>query len=333
MVANWFDTKMTKTRWLIDGLLAYGTHSSLVGKPRAGKSSFARALIAAVIKGDTFLGRRVFVPKEGGRVLYLHLERKDPTEQVAEDLRRLGITKEESARLLLLDAQDMLKETKEESSARTPWLMNRISLFKPDLVVIDVLLQFVDVLDCNSYNEVLKRLNALQDALHKIKFKGHLLTTHHARKSSSAETFDNLLGSTGLRASFQTNVMLREDKETRTHTIQSDQTVRSDQFGEIEETFLERDPATGRVSLGRTVADVRAEQAQANTKDRSHEVLNLIARHPRRTHEDIETTLSMSPKVRVRVLKALESSLSREGTGRTGDPFRYSLNTEAVIEA
>src|SRR5438309_788029 len=132
MVANWFDTKMTKTKWLIDGLLAYGTHSSLVRKPRAGKSSFARALIAAVVKGDSFLARRVFVSKEGGRVLYLHLERKDPTEQVAEDLRRLGITKEESARLMLLDAQDMMKETKEETSARTPWLMKRICDFKPD---------------------------------------------------------------------------------------------------------------------------------------------------------------------------------------------------------
>jgi Mrp family chromosome partitioning ATPase len=51
--------------WLVDGLLPTGGLSVLVGKPKAGKSTLARALAVAVARGEPWLGRATF-PGDGG---------------------------------------------------------------------------------------------------------------------------------------------------------------------------------------------------------------------------------------------------------------------------
>jgi hypothetical protein len=45
--------------WIVEGLLALGTVTELVGPPKLGKSTFVRAIIGSVLSGVPFLGRRV----------------------------------------------------------------------------------------------------------------------------------------------------------------------------------------------------------------------------------------------------------------------------------
>src|SRR5262249_36239393 len=59
-------------RWLVADLLPQGGLSVLAGKPKAGKSTLARALALSVAQGKPFLGRSV---AQGG-VVYLALEEK-----------------------------------------------------------------------------------------------------------------------------------------------------------------------------------------------------------------------------------------------------------------
>ena len=95
---NWFTIPKPETSWLVDVLIPSDGYAAICGKPKAGKSTFLRNLIASVIKGHEFLGRRIELPRSTGRVLYLHLDRKDQPWRVSKELRDLGITQDESPR-------------------------------------------------------------------------------------------------------------------------------------------------------------------------------------------------------------------------------------------
>src|SRR5262245_5309592 len=146
---NWYSIPTPETSWLVDGLIPSDGHAAICGKPKAGKSTFIRSLIAAVIKGRTFLDRQIDIPVGTGRVLYLHLDRKDQPWRVAKELRELGITKEESSRLTLKTAQDIPSA---DFGERLKWLKEQITITKPHLVVIDLMWQFVVAQSSNDYN-------------------------------------------------------------------------------------------------------------------------------------------------------------------------------------
>src|SRR5271166_4160140 len=101
---DWYNLPEPKTSWLIDGLFPADSPSLICGKPKAGKSTFIRNLIASVIKGRKFLGRSVDIPTGTGRVLYIHLDYKDQPQAVAKELRELGIAEDEKDRLILRTA-------------------------------------------------------------------------------------------------------------------------------------------------------------------------------------------------------------------------------------
>jgi hypothetical protein len=201
----WFDLPVNPTPWLFDGLFPMG-YSSVLGKPKAGKSTYVRNLIVSTIKSKNFIGRSTPIPAGTGRVLYIHLDRKDSNARVTQDLRELGITKEESKRLTLRIAEDIQSDDYDE---RLLWLQKEVQAANPHLIVIDLLWQFVVAKNSNDYNAVLQGINKLQDALREICFGGALIVTLHGRKATSAtDPFDDALGSTGQRGSFLTNVML-----------------------------------------------------------------------------------------------------------------------------
>jgi len=104
---NWYQLQTPQNTWLVDGLVTSDGHAAICGKPKAGKSSFVRSLICSVIKSKDFIGRHIDIPPGAGRVLLIHLDRKDQPERVAEELRKLGITEPESNRLIFKTAQDM----------------------------------------------------------------------------------------------------------------------------------------------------------------------------------------------------------------------------------
>ena len=198
---NWYEITAPSIPWLVHGLLANDSHSAFVGKPKSGKSTLVRNLAVSIVKGRDLLGRKVNVPTTGGRVLYIHLDRKDPIHDVADELRKLGITAEESKRLMLMSSEDIPQSLE----ARLLWLQDRVKDFKPQLIIIDLLFQFINVQESNSYVQVLAAINGLQDTLRKVNFRGHTVTAHHQRKAvSTQDPFDDILGSSSIRGSFAT---------------------------------------------------------------------------------------------------------------------------------
>src|SRR5713226_6883935 len=104
---DWYAFPEEPVEWLVEGLITTDDCAAANGKPKSGKSTGIRNLIAAVILGGKFLNREVSIPPGTGRVLYVHLDRKDRPHRVAKELRQLGITREASPRVCLLTEKDM----------------------------------------------------------------------------------------------------------------------------------------------------------------------------------------------------------------------------------
>jgi len=324
---NWFDVQQPDVQWLVHGLLSNNSNSCYCGKPKAGKSTAIRNLVAAVIKGRPYLGRTVNVPTEGGKVLYIHLDRKDPVPYVVRELRALGINEEEKNRLKLMDETDMPKAREE----RLPWVLGIVKDFKPNLIIFDLLFQFVHVSGSNGYNEILDELNKLQDALKSNGFEGHLCVAHHARKANSTDNpFDDMLGSSALSGSCATTIMFRYDRKNKVRTLQTDQSFKEESVGDIEETVVERNSFTGEIHLGQPVEQTRSSKnKEKQTKD-ADDVFQFICQHPGCTEKQIVDGLHIA-KLNVRkYLDEIRSLVTRTGDGKSGRPFRYSANTEGV---
>src|SRR5947208_4428718 len=97
---EWYALKPPITKWLVYGLITSDDNFAVVGKPKAGKSSFTRNLVVCIIKGIPFLGRAINTSNQAGRVLYVHLDRKDRPSKVGADFKRLGISAQDAKRLV-----------------------------------------------------------------------------------------------------------------------------------------------------------------------------------------------------------------------------------------
>jgi RecA-family ATPase len=320
---QWFDEPEVATPWLVYGLIPADGYSSIVGKPKAGKSTFVRNLAVAVIKGHDFLGRKVIVPSGGGgKVLYLQLDRKDKPGRVTAQFKALGLTKDDAPRLVMRLAEHL--PPLQEFSQRLEWLRVQVDAAKPDLIVIDLLWQFVVVQNANDYTAVLNRLNEMQDALNKIKYQGAVIAVMHGRKATNPnDSFDDILGSTGQRGSFSTNVMLTQYKNDQIRTISSDQTDMAEEYGEILETVITR-RADGTLALGQRKSELEAKAKESKTEGDLAKLITYIAKHPGIEMETITTALSISKKYALSLL-AKEPDLCKTGAGKKGDPFKYSI--------
>src|SRR5713101_9181917 len=130
---NWYALPEEPVEWLVDGLVTTDDCAAANGKPKSGKSTGIRSLIAAVVLGGKFLNRDVCVPPGTGRVLYVHLDRKDRKHRVAKELRQFGITREASSRVRLLTEKDVpAREAGFDAQLR--WIANEDAAFKPNIV-------------------------------------------------------------------------------------------------------------------------------------------------------------------------------------------------------
>jgi RecA-family ATPase len=319
---NWFTIPQPETSWLVDGLIPSDGHAAICGKPKAGKSTFLRNLISSVIKGRDFLGRRIEVPAGTARVLYLHLDRKDQPWRVAKELRDLGITESEASRLTFRTAQDIPTE---DFSDRLEWLKKEVIAAKPHLVVIDLMWQFVVAKNSNDYGAVLNGINALQDALLATKYQGALIVALHGRKATNPnDPADDMLGSTGQRGSFSTNVFLTRYRREGVYTILTEQTERDEHYGEIDETVIVRNQ-DGTVSLGRAFTQIAKEEKQVKEEAALRRLLDFIASNPGSEMSTIMSALNMSKKNALRLLAAAGELVHTTGNGVKGDPIKYFL--------
>ena len=330
---DWHLVPNIPVRWLVDGLLPADGFSAVIGKPKAGKSQLIRHLIAAVIKSHPFLHRQVNIPKGTGRVLYIHLDRKDKPGRVVEELRQLGITGEDEVLRLKLMVADVLPvnsalETPAHSFAsRLGWLQQEVLTAKPHLIVIDLLQQFVCSSNVNDYAEALTSVNRLQDALTNISYQGALLVALHSRKSTNSEQpFDDALGSTAYRGSFTTLILLKQNRAEGRYTITSDQTEREDPWNEIDETELLRNP-DGTLSLGRPVVELKEDKKAAKMEADIERVLCFINDHPGSETDDIVNALAMAKGRFLEIAGSLNDLLVITGRGIKGEPRRYCLRS------
>lgn len=319
----WFHVPENPAPWLVDGLIPADSLSSIIGKPKSGKSTFIRSLVAHIVKSKPFLNRPINLPDGAGRVLYIHLDRKDPDWTVFRDLRECGITAEEAERVIIRTSEDMQAKGSEE---RLTWLQSEVNAAKPHLVVIDLLWQFVVAKNSNDYNAVLDGINTLQDKLKAIEYKGAVIVTMHGRKATSTtDPFDDALGSTSQRGSCSTNIMLSHPRLgplKGQYTIISDQTERTKQWGEIPETQLIRND-DGTLSLGQSMDDLSyaaAVEEKATNKDRLCAFLEM---NPGSTTDAITEALGISKKTFGLLVKGLEGYVYAEGKGIKNDPFLY----------
>lgn len=322
MSSSWYSIPSPEIAWLVAGLIPADGHASICGKPKAGKSTLVRNLITSVIKSRPLIGRAIDIPEGTGRVLYVHLDRKDQPWRVAAELRQLGITEQESERLAFRTAQDI----PESFDERLAWLQREVKEHKPHLVVIDLLWQFVIANNSNDYNAVLTGINTLQDALIKVGYKGALVVTLHGRKATNPnEPFDDVLGSTGQRGSFSTNILLTRYRQEAVYTIMSDQTERDDEYGEIPETILHRN-SDGTLTMLRPFADLVKEDKAVKAEASVRRVLQYIAEHPGCEMDEITDGLGMAKKTVLDLLKKSPDMYRKTGDGKKGDPAKYFAN-------
>ena len=329
MQKNWFHLPEPETAWLVDGLISSDGHTSVVGKPKAGKSTLVRNLIASVIKSRPFIGRSVDIPEGTGKVIYIHLDRKDQPWRVAAELRQLGVTESEASRLILRTAQDI----PDSFSERLEWLKKEVTDHRPHLLVIDLLWQFVIAENSNDYNAVLTSINSLQDSLTAAKYQGALVVTLHGRKATNVnDVFDDVLGSTSQRGSFSTNIMLTRHRKENVHTIQSDQTDRDEILGELPETVLHRN-TDGTLSLLQAFSELATEEKQSRSHAMLKRVIGFIEDHPGCEMPQIMDGLGMAKKTILKLLNEVPGLWHTIGKGEKGDPLNYYSNLSASSSA
>ena len=319
---NWFDIPVPDMQWLVEGLITIDGYTACSGKPKSGKSTGTRSMAASVVTGGDFLGRKIGIPANTGRCLYVHLDRKDPVWRVAKEFRELLKQDRTAAeRLHLRTFEDVPLGTIEE---RLEWLRAEAAKHKPHLIVIDLLWQFLPTENTNAYEHTIGPINKLQDALRTGGYKGAVVAVLHNRKQVSVnDQFDDVLGSTGQRGSFGTILMFTHRREPHdVYTVASDQTDRDDQLGEIPERVSLRG-TDGRLTLG----DEYKSLLNQEKKDRRKADLDRIAVFVDQNPGTDEPTLMKELRVsKARLLDLLASSVEfirREGNGVKGDPYRF----------
>ncbi len=282
--------------WLVDELLPCGGVSVLVGKPKSGKTTLARAIAVAVAQGRPVLGRNVLQ----GKVLYLALEGR--LRDHARHLAQLG----------LQPNTPLFVATQATLQAVERWLAEH----RFALVVVDTLGVFLKIREINEYGHV---LNAVAPALRLAVERGtHLLFLHHSGKGSDArDAIDAPLGSTAIAGSADVVLHIKRFADG-VRTLTTVQRIGED----LPETVLMLEN-NGWVRLQGDVLAFRAERAKALVL----EALEAEGPMPRQVLLEALAAEKIKRDAAARALKLLveEGRVVRLGSGKKGDPFIYAL--------
>jgi hypothetical protein len=283
--------------WLADGLLAAGTVSAAVSKPKVCKSTLARNLCWSVARGEPFLG----FPTKKGLCVYLVLEER--LEDVIADFRSMGATGRE----------DILVHSDTIPASGILSLLDLVRERRPALVVIDPLFRLVHIKDEKSYAESYAALGLLIDIARAT--GTHILVTHHAGKSLKIDPVDSPLGSTAIAGGVSTLIILRRAERYR--TIQTVQRIGRD----LAETVLGFDPATKRLS----VAGSRFDADRGDCETRILEFLEN-ASEPQTQNKIRASVEGQTRIIRAAITRLVEAGkITKSGEGTRGNPFVYGV--------
>ena len=286
--------------WVVEGLIPAGGVALLVGRPKSGKSTLARALAVAVAQGRPFLGRNV----RRGPVLLVSLE--DRKRDAARHMRALGLKPEDP----LLFATEL---------ARHEQLRAWVGAHRPVLVIIDTVGRVLRLRDSSEYAEV---VGALDGLLRLARESGAaILLLHHAPKGSDGrDPVDAPLGSTAFAGTADAVLHLKRGQDG-TRTLGTVQRV-----GEDLEESLVTIGADGWPVLGRT-------RREAQAAALGELLLDALRARGEATTKELLGAVEGEWRVKLRALQALVEAgkVVREGSGKRGDPYRYCLPEDSLL--
>jgi len=284
--------------YLWDRILIKGGLSVAVGKPKAGKSTWARNLAYLIAKGaPSFLGRAITA---SGPVVYFALEEK--RSEVKDHFKRMGAAADLP---IFIHTGSAPEKAMEE-------LKKAIIESKAGLAIVDTLQRLIRVKDLNDYSQVSLTLELLMQIARDTGC--HILLVHHANKGMSKEGGDSILGSTAIFGGVDTALFMRKGEEYR--TICSEQ-----RYGvNLPNIVLTLDITTGLTSSGGSLEDV---QITACGKA----IIEFIDGHEVTEKEIKDAITDYNSGIKSKSLRALcqGGNVRRQGLGKKGDPFTYSL--------
>lgn len=189
--------------WVMGGLIATGTLSLLAGPPKAGKSTLVRHLLVSILAGTPFLGRET----QKGKVLLYSLE--DPHKVSGKHFAELG----------LLPTMPLWGRQTHENGPFLDTLRQDVSEVEPDLVVVDTMNVALEWDDMNNMVETTQKMTPLRELARST--NAAIILLAHTRKTSTGSALD-ILGSTGLRAASDVNMVLHHDEETDVRSLKTE---------------------------------------------------------------------------------------------------------------
>lgn len=280
-----------------------GGLSIMAAKPKVGKSTLARCLALAVAQGKDWLGFKT----TQGTVFYLALEEKRA--ELRRHFEAMSATREDP--LLLF-----IEPSPTDGLAQ---LRKAAELHQPVLIIVDPLFRLVKVRAGNDYVQV---TGALEPLLALARQTGaHVLLVHHSSKRGSGDG-DGILGSTALFGSVDTALLLKRSEKYQ--TLSSIQ-----RYGEdLEEVTLTLDPDTRIISTGPS----RQEADTAEVMQAILEHLAGLGESERVTESEMKAKIEGRTTIKTQALGALieEKKVTRNGTGKRGDPYVYSIATSLL---
>jgi 5S rRNA maturation endonuclease (ribonuclease M5) len=283
--------------WLVEDRLPAGGLGLLAGKPKAGKSTAARCLALAVARGAEWLGFKT----HQGEVFYLGLEEK--RQEVRRHFKAMGARPDDPVRVFIAPSpEDGMAQLRAAAEAA-----------RPALIVVDPLLRFVRVRDANDYAVV---TGALEPLMAIARDTGAcLLAVHHMGKGERSGG-DAILGSTAIFGAVDTALLLKRTEKYR--TLSSTQRYGPD----LEEIVVTLDEETRTVQAGSSRAEADEQQAAAAILDYLRTLSEPVE------ESAIREAVEVKKGVQVRALRTLvaDGKVNREGAGKKGDPYRYSIS-------
>lgn len=183
--------------WIVDGLFLAGGTGLIAGKPKAGKSTAARAAALGVARGGVWLGRQC----TQGTAWYIALEgrRKD----IKNHFRKMGATADDPLCIWVGQAPAQI----------VAQLRALAEQERPTLIVIDTMQRFLKAQSTDDYAE----MTTLFDAVIGIAQTSGaaIVLLHHASKADRAG-IDAVLGSTAITGSVDTIMLLARSERYRT---------------------------------------------------------------------------------------------------------------------
>lgn len=214
-IAEFMELSSEGRGWLVDELIPADGTTFVAAKPKVGKSTFIRCLAVAVADKSRheFLGRKVAT----GPVLHLALDERQLT--VQNHYQTIG--QPEGLHVCRVRANEIAPTVEE----RTELLETSIRAIRPALVIIDTIGRFAPFKEASDYgegNDKTEPLVGLAD-----RYKTSIVYVHHARKSDG-EYGDEMLGTTALAGSSETNIIIKRKANGRSYTATGRDGVETD---------------------------------------------------------------------------------------------------------